>query len=215
MDFSIIFDLIFFFYFGGGENSSSCWKHRLISVTTERLHLEEPLMEGWSQQSKKNTQHSFSVEQKDAEGVIVVLVIAEEAAGAQADRHHVPSLQVDGHHRGSAVLLILLVCLALLAEHQAVHLQTGAGGQSAAGGSGVAVDGQGQTVDARARDSEGTAAAVVAVAQVDEDVLVDDVSAGGEGAQAPETLVRVKGHRRSDGAGWRQTCKVGEKEASV
>lgn len=60
------------------------------------------------------TRYSFSVEQKDAEGIVVVVVIAEEAAGAQADRHRVPSLQVEGHHAGAAVLLILLVPLTLL-----------------------------------------------------------------------------------------------------
>lgn len=155
-------------------------------------------MEVWRQQS----QASLGVEQEDAEGVVVVLVVAQEAAGAQADGHHVPRLQVDGHHRGCAVLLVLLVPLALLTQHQPVELQTGAGGQLAVRGPGVAVDGQGQAVDARARDGEGAGAVVVAAAQVDEDLFVDDVSAGGEGAQASETLVRVKSHRRGDEAGW-------------
>lgn len=163
-------------------------------------------MEGWSQQ--KNTQYSFSIEQKDTESVIVVMVIAEEAASAQADRHYVPSLQVDGHHGCSTILLILLVSLTLLRDHQAVYLQTSTGGQFGVRGTSIAVDGEGQTVDARARNSEDTGVLIVAVSEVDEDVFVDDILAGGEGAQAFETLIGVKSDRRGDVAGWRQRCKV-------
>lgn len=163
-------------------------------------------MESWSQQN--NTQYSFSIEQKDAESVIVVMVIAEEAASAQADRHYVPSLQVHGHHGCSTILLILLVSLTLLRDHQAVHLQTSTGGQFGVRGTSIAVDGEGQTVDARARNSEDTGVLVVAVSEVDEDVFVDDILAGGEGAQAFETLIRVKSDRCGDVAGWRQRCKV-------
>lgn len=150
-------------------------------------------MEGWSQQ--KNTQYSFSIEQKDAESIIVVMVIAEEAASAQADRHDVPSLQVDGHHSCSTILLILLVFLTLLRDHQAVNLQTSTGGQFGVRGTSIAVDGEGQTVDTRARNGEESSVLIVAVTQVDEDVFVDDILRGGEGAQAFETLVRVKSYR--------------------
>lgn len=161
-------------------------------------------MECWNQQK---TQYSFSIEQKDAECIIVVMVIAEEAASAQSDRHPVPSLQVASHHSCSTVLLILLVFLALLRDHQAVNLQTSTGGQFGVRGTSIAVDGERQAVDARARDSEDTSVLVIAATQVEEDVFVNDILMGGEGTQASETFIRVKGHRRGDGAGCRQTCK--------
>lgn len=174
-----------------------------------RLDQHREVFDGGLQSGEKHTQcsYSFSIKQKDAEGVIVVVVVAEEAARAQADGHHVPGLQVEGHHGGGAVLLILRVLLTLLRQHQAVDLQSSAGGQRGVGGAGVAVDGEGQTVDPRAGNGEGAAVLVVAVPQVEEDVFVDDILAGGEGAQAFEAVVGVQRNRGGDGAGWRQRCK--------
>lgn len=149
-------------------------------------------------------QHSVSVQQKGTEGVVVAVVITEEAALIQAHRHLVPGLQVEGHHRGAAVLLILLVFLAVPSDLQAVHLQTSTGRQFGVGGTGIAVDGERQTVDPRARNGEDPGALVVAVTVVDEGVFVGHNLMGAEGAEAFQTLLRVKRDRHGDVVGWRR-----------
>lgn len=135
-----------------------------------------------------------SVEKETTEGVIVAFIIAEETSDGQVDGHLVPSVQVHGSNNGGAVFLILHVLLARLCYVLAVDLQSGAGGQRVAGGTGVAVDGEGQAVDARTGSGEGARLRVVAVAEVHEDVAVGDDLVVAEGAEAPQPLLVVEGH---------------------
>lgn len=66
-----------------------------------------------------------------------------------------------------AVLLVLHISVFGSCHHQAVNLQTGAGGQRVARSPGVTVDGEGQAVDTRARNSKDTSLCTVAITQID------------------------------------------------
>lgn len=111
-------------------------------------------------------------------------VIAEEASNWQVDGHPVSSLQVDRQNNGGAVLLVLHVFLTRARHHLAINLQAGAGGQRVAGRTGVTVDGERQAVDTRAGNGEDACARIVAVTEVNEDVLVGDELVVAEGAEA-------------------------------
>lgn len=138
------------------------------------------------------------------------MIITEETANTQTDRHLVPSIHVDGHHSRGTILLILLVFLTSFSDHQAINLQTSTGSQFGIGGTSIAVDSERQTVDPRARNSKHPGALVVAITKVDEDMFVGNNFVGAEGAEASETLIGVKSDRHSDVAGWRQRCKLKE-----
>lgn len=142
-----------------------------------------------------------SVQKEASKGVIVAFIIAEETPNGQVDGHLVPSVQVDGRHDGGAVFLILHVLLVQLCHIIAVHLQSGAGGQRVAGGTGVAVDGEGQAVDARAGSGEDACLRAVAVTQVHEDVAVGDELVVAEGAEARQSVLIVESHREGAAAG--------------
>lgn len=70
--------------------------------------------------------------------------------------------------------MVLRVFLARPGQHPAVDPQAGAGSQRAGGRTGVTVDGEGEAVDTGAGDGEDASPCVVAIAEVDEDVLVGD-----------------------------------------
>lgn len=142
-----------------------------------------------------------SVQKEPAESVVVAFVIAQEASDGQVDGNLVPRRQVDRSHDGGAVLLILHVLLARLCYVLAVNLQSSAGGQRVAGGTGVAVDSEGQAVDARTGSGEGARLRVVAVAQVHEDVAVGDDLVVAEGAEAPKRVLVVESDREGAAAG--------------
>lgn len=130
-------------------------------------------------------------------------VVAQEAADGQVDGHPVAGLQVHRHDDGGAVLLVLHVFVAGSRHHLAVDQQGGAGGQRVPGGAGVAVDGERQVVDAGARRGEYARGGVVAVAQVDEDVLVGDELVVPEGAEALQPVLVGQ----SDGEGAAAGCR--------
>lgn len=141
------------------------------------------------------------VQKEPAESVVVAFVIAQEASDGQVDGNLVPRRQVDRSHDGGAVLLILHVLLTRLCYVLAVNLQSSAGGQRVAGGTGVAVDSEGQAVDARTGSGEGARLRVVAVAQVHEDVAVGDDLVVAEGAEAPKLVLVVESDREGAAAG--------------
>lgn len=146
------------------------------------------------------------VKQEAAEGVVVAAVVAQEAADGQVDGHPVASLQVHCQDDGGAVLLVLHVFVAGSGHHLAVDQQGGAGGQRVPGGAGVAVDGERQVVDAGARRGEDAGGSVIAVAQVDEDVLVGDEHVVAEGAEAFQAVLVGQ----SDGEGAAARCRGSE-----
>lgn len=111
-------------------------------------------------------------------------VVTQEAADWQVDGHPIAGLQVHRQDNGGAVLLVLHVLVAGSRYHLAVDQQGGARGQRVPRRAGVAVDSERQVVDARARHGENTRGDVVAVTQVDEDVLVSDKPVIPEGAEA-------------------------------
>lgn len=138
-----------------------------------------------SSQRRQSCAHSVGgVKQEAAEGVVVAAVVTQEAADWQVDGHLISGLQVHRQDNGGAVLLVLHVLVAGSRYHLAVDQQGGAGGQRVPRRAGVAVDSECQVVDARARRSEDTRGVVVAVAQVDKDMLVDDKHVVPEGAEA-------------------------------
>lgn len=114
----------------------------------------------------------------------MAVVITEEASDWQVDRHLVSGLHVDRQNNGGAVLLILHVFLTRARHHLAVNPQAGAGGQRVARRTGVTVDCECQAVDTRAGNGEDARAYIVAVTEVDEDVLVGDELVVAEGAKA-------------------------------
>lgn len=114
----------------------------------------------------------------------MAVVIAEETSNGKIDSHLVPSIQVEGHNNSGAVLLILHIFFSGACHHLVVHLQTSAGSQGVTRRTSVAVDGEGEAVDTRARNSEYTGGLTVATSQVDEDMFVDNEPIITEGAIA-------------------------------
>lgn len=120
------------------------------------------------------------------------VIIADVASSQEAHRHPVAGIQVCGDHGGAAVLTVLPVLLDEVAHDRAVHLQLGAGGLGQVNRR-QAVDGGRQAVDARAGSGEDTSLHVVAVSQVEEDVLEGDLSVIGKGAKAGQGVYIVQG----------------------
>lgn len=145
-----------------------------------------------------------SIEQEATEGVVVADVIAEETSNGQVDRHPVPGVQVDSHNDSGTVLLVLHVLLTWSCHHPAINLQTGAGSQRVTGGTSVTVDGEGEAVDTSAGNSEDTSGWIVAISEVDEDVLVEDELVITEGAEAFQTTLTGQSDREGAAAGWRR-----------
>lgn len=133
-----------------------------------------------------------SIQKETTKSVIVAFIIAEETSDGQVDRHLVPSVQLDSRNNGGTVFLILHVLLARLCYILAVHLQSSAGGQRVARGTSVAVDGEGQAVDARTGSGEDARLRVVAVTKVHEDVAVGDDLVVTEGAKALQFILIVE-----------------------
>lgn len=121
-------------------------------------------------------------------------VVADVAPFQQADRHLVAGLQVPGDHNGAAVLAVQSVLLNEGSHGHAVHLQLGAGGLGQVKRR-QAVDGGRQAVDTRAGSGEDAGLSVVAVSQVEEDVLVGDPSVFSHGAEAGQSFLVVQGDR--------------------
>lgn len=132
----------------------------------------------------------------------MAFVVAEETSNGQVDRHLVPGLQVERHDNGGAVLLVLHVLFSGSRHHLAVDHQTGTGSQGVARRTGVAVDGECEAVDAGAGDGEDTGVEIVAVSQVDEDVLVGDELIVAEGAEAVQGVAVGQGDGEGASAGW-------------
>lgn len=133
-----------------------------------------------------------SVQKETTESVIVAFIVAEETSDGQVDGHLVPGVQVDSRHDGGAVFLVLHVLLLRLCYVLAVNLQSGAGGQRVARGTSIAVDGEGQAVDARTGSGEDARLRVVAVTEVHEDVAVGDELVVTEGAKAAQLVLIVE-----------------------
>lgn len=165
-----------------------CWARSIVTKITGNI----------------KTSDLFAVQQKGAERVKVAAVVAQETPGGQEDVHMVAGLQVEGHGHGGTVLLVLEVLLFGSGHQLAVDPQPGAGSQVVPRGAGVAVDGEGQAVDAGAGDREGTVQRVVAAAQVEEDVPVRNRCVGPHWAETLEGLVVEQGHREGHAVGWRQ-----------
>lgn len=98
--------------------------------------------------------------------------------------------------------MVLHVCVTRSRHHLAVDQQAGAGSQRVAGGAGVAVNGERQVVDAGARRGEDAGGGVVAVAQIDEDVLVGDEPVVAEGAEALQAGLVGQSDGEGAAAGW-------------
>lgn len=135
-----------------------------------------------------------SIQKETTKSVIVAFIIAEETSSGQVDRHLVPSIQVDSCNNGGTVFLILHVLLARLCYILAVNLQRSAGGQHVAGRTSIAVDGEGQAVDARTGSGEDARLWVVAIPKVHEDVAVGDELVVMEGAKALQFILIVQSH---------------------
>lgn len=137
-------------------------------------------------------------------------VVTQETVGGQQDVDDVAGLQAEGHGHGGAVLLVLVVLLFGSSHKEAVDPQPGAGGQLAAGGAGVAVDGEGHAVDAREGHPEDTGHRVVAAAQVEEDVAVRNQRVHTLWAVTPEGRLVKQGRREGHavGCGRMQTVNV-------
>lgn len=148
-----------------------------------------------------NTSNLFAVQQKGAERVKVTPVVAQETPGRQEDVHVVAGLQVESHSHGGAVLLVLEVHLLGSGHQLAVDPQPGAGGQVVPRDAGVAVNGEGQAVDAGAGNHEGTVQRVVAASQVEEDVPVRKQRVGLLWAETLEGHVVEQGHREGHAVG--------------
>lgn len=142
--------------------------------------------------------HSARVQQEAREGVEVARVVADHAPFRQDDRHLVPGLQLHRHHQGGAVLAVPALLLPQRARRQAVDRQVRSGPQGAVGG----VDGDGQAVDAGAGGGEAAGGGAVAVAQVEEDVPVEDAPVVGERAEAAVAAGFVEGDGEGAAAGW-------------
>lgn len=141
------------------------------------------------------------VKQEAAEGVVVAAVVAQEAADGQVDGHPVTGLQVHRQDDGGAVLLVLHVFVAGSGHYLAVDQQGGASGQRVPGGAGVAVNGERQVVDAGAWRGEDAGSCVIAVAQVDKDMLVGDEHVVAEGAEAFQLVLVGQSNREGAAAG--------------
>lgn len=115
-----------------------------------------------------------SIQKEPTKSIIVAFVIAEETSNGQVDRHLVPGIQVHDHNNGGTVLLILHVLLARLCYILAVNLQSSAGGQRVTRRTSIAVDGEGQTVDASTGSGEDARLLIVAITKVNQDVAVGD-----------------------------------------
>lgn len=133
-------------------------------------------------------------------------VVAQEAANGQVDGHPVAGLQVHRQDDGGAVLLVLHVFVTGSGHHLAVDQQGGAGGQRVPGGAGIAVDSERQVIDAGTRHSKDAGGGVVAVAEVDEDVLVGDEHVVAERPETFQTVLVGQSDREGAAAG----CGGGE-----
>lgn len=149
------------------------------------------------------------IKQKAAEGVVVA-VVAEETAWGQVDVHPVPNVQLQGQDDRGAILLVMVVLLTGPGHRPAVNLQLGTGGQGVLRGTGVAVNGDGEAVDARAGSGEGARCHVVVVAQVEEHFFIDNDFVDGGAAAAFEGIAIEQGDGEGRAAGWRWREKRGQ-----
>ncbi len=122
------------------------------------------------------------IKQKDTEGVIEAPVIAEETSCGQIHRHFVIGVQVQHHNDRRTVLLVAVIFIYGSSHHCVINLQTSTGSQLHSRSSGVTVDCEGDAVDTRVGSSEDTGRCIVGIAQIEEDMCVDDKLVFGEGA---------------------------------
>ena len=140
------------------------------------------------------------VQQKAGKGVVVAVVVAQVAVFGQRHVHVVPGGQVQSHHAGGAVLLVLCVRVFEDGDRHSVHLQCGARRQFGSFGARVAVHGQGEAVHAGERSGEDAIFGVVVATHVEEDMLVDNGLVVAVGPQAPAFV--SQSHREGAAAGW-------------
>lgn len=115
--------------------------------------------------------------------------ITEETSSGQVDSHSVLCLQVEDHNNSGTVLLVVSVSVCGPGHRLAVNLQTGAGCQGVIRSTSVAVDGEGDAVDARVGNSEDAGRCIVSTTQVKEDMFVGDEAVDNEGAETLEILI--------------------------
>lgn len=143
--------------------------------------------------------NSVSIQQETSERVIVAVEITDDTSCGQVDWHLVPSLQLHSGNNGAAVFRVLAVSFDESGHCYAIDQQIGAGSRGSAGG--TPVDGDGEAVHTRAGDGEDAILHIVALSQVDEDMLVGDEPVLSEGAKAVQLLVIVKSNREGTAAG--------------
>lgn len=143
------------------------------------------------------------MEQEGAEGVVVAVVVTQEAAFGQADRHFVSSRQLQRHDNGGAVLLVVRVEVFGCCHCFAIDLQTGAYRQRETGRAGVTVGGDGQAVDAREGDGEESGFRAVGRAKVKEDIFVDDDAVGGKRPETSEIISSVQSSSEGGAFSWK------------